>query len=39
MTLFKNDLYRNFGIGFLVGGAIVAWTNPALKASLLAVVL
>ena len=24
MTLFSNDLYRNFGLGFFVGGLIVA---------------
>lgn len=30
MTLFKNDLYRNLGLGFVLGalGAVVA--NPAL---------
>ncbi len=28
MALFTSDLYRNFGIGFLLGGIAVALTNP-----------
>ena len=30
MPLFTTDLYRNFGIGFLLGGIAVALTNPGL---------
>ena len=30
MALFTSDLYRNFGIGFLLGGIAVALTNPGL---------
>ena len=30
MPLFTFDLYRNFGIGFLLGGIAVALTNPGL---------
>ena len=30
MPLFTIDLYRNFGIGFLLGGIAVALTNPGL---------
>ena len=30
MSLFTPDLYRNFGIGFLLGGIAVALTNPGL---------
>lgn len=30
MPLFTSDLYRNFGIGFLLGGIAVALTNPGL---------
>ena len=39
MTLFTNDLYRNFGLGFLLGGVAVTLSNPMLKASLFAVIL
>ncbi len=27
MNLFSSDLYRNFGIGFLAGAALVAASN------------
>ena len=37
MNLFSNDLYRNFGIGFLLGGIGVALTNPGLNAAITAV--
>lgn len=30
MTLFRNDLYRNLGFGFLLGAVGVVLTNPAL---------
>ena len=33
MPLFTSDLYRNFGIGFLLGGIAVALTNPGLGQS------
>lgn len=29
MNLFSPDLYRNFGIGFLAGAVIVAFSNGA----------
>ena len=29
MNLFTPDLYRNFGLGFLAGGIIVAFSNGA----------
>lgn len=30
MALMKNDLYRNLGVGFLLGAIGVVLTNPAL---------
>ncbi len=38
MTLFTNDLYRNFGIGFLFGAIAVAFSNPELMRALTALV-
>lgn len=38
MTLFSSDLYRNFGIGFLIGGVAVALTNPTIVQSVIAFV-
>ncbi len=35
MTLFKNDLYRNLGLGFLLGAFGVVLANPALVATLI----
>lgn len=34
MTLIKNDLYRNLGLGFLLGAIGVALANPGLVATL-----
>ena len=34
MTLFKNDLYRNLGLGFLMGAVGVVLANPALVSTL-----
>lgn len=34
MTLFKNDLYRNLGLGFLLGTFGVMLANPALMTTL-----
>lgn len=34
MTLFKNDLYRNLGIGFLMGAFGVVLANPALMTAI-----
>ena len=31
MTLVKNDLFRNLGLGFLLGAIGVVLTNPALS--------
>lgn len=30
MTLFRNDLYRNLGLGFMLGALAVVLANPAL---------
>lgn len=35
MAIFKNDLYRNLGLGFMMGAIAVAITNPALAAAIL----
>ena len=34
MTLFKNDLYRNLSLGFLMGAFGVVLANPALMTAL-----
>lgn len=34
MTLVKNDLYRNLGLGFLLGAIGVVLTNPAMLTTL-----
>lgn len=34
MTLFTNDLYRNLGLGFLMGAFGVVLANPALVSTL-----
>lgn len=33
MSLLTNDLYRNLGLGFLLGAIAVAIANPALAAA------
>jgi hypothetical protein len=38
MTLFKNDLYRNLGFGFLLGAMGVVIANPALTQAVAALV-
>ncbi len=38
MNLFSNELYRNFGIGFLIGAVAVAFSNPAIMQSVTALV-
>lgn len=38
MTLVKNDLYRNLGLGFLLGTLAVVLTNPALTQAIAALV-
>jgi len=38
MTLVKNDLYRNLGLGFLLGAIGVVLTNPALAQAVTALV-
>lgn len=35
MTLLKNDLYRNLGLGFLLGAIGVVLSNPALAQTFL----
>jgi len=34
MTLFKNDLYCNLGLGFVLGTFAVVLANPALMTTL-----
>lgn len=34
MTLFKSDLYRNLGLGFILGALGVILANPALLAAI-----
>ena len=34
MTLIKNDLYRNLGLGFLLGAVGMVLANPALVSTL-----
>lgn len=34
MTLLKNDLYRNLGLGFLLGAFAVVLANPALMTAI-----
>ena len=34
MTLIKNDLYRNLGLGFLLGTIGLVLTNPGLVTAL-----
>lgn len=34
MTLIKNDLYRNLGLGFLLGTFAVILANPALVSAI-----
>ena len=34
MTLFKNDLYRNLALGFVLGAFGVVIANPALVSTL-----
>jgi hypothetical protein len=38
MTLFKNDLYRNLGLGFLLGALGMVIANPALTQAVTALV-
>lgn len=38
MPLVKNDLYRNLGLGFLLGALGVVLTNPALAQAVTALV-
>ncbi len=38
MALFKNDLYRNLGLGFLLGALGVMIANPALAQAVTALV-
>ena len=38
MALMTNDLYRNLGIGFLLGALGVVFTNPALAQAMTALV-
>jgi len=38
MKLFRNDLYRNLGFGFLLGAVGVAIANPALAQAVTALV-
>lgn len=35
MTLLKNDLYRNLGLGFVLGAIGVAIANPSLALAIL----
>ena len=35
MSVLKNDLYRNLGLGFVMGAIAVAIANPALAAAIL----
>jgi len=34
MTLFSQDLFRQFAIGFAIGGVVVTLTNPTLFTAL-----
>jgi hypothetical protein len=38
MALLKNDLYRNLGLGFLLGAIGVVLANPALSQAVTALV-
>lgn len=38
MPLFTTELYRNFGIGFVLGGIATAALNPALFSAIVAFV-
>lgn len=38
MALLKNDLYRNIGLGFLLGALGVVLSNPALAQAVAAIV-
>ncbi len=38
MTLFTNDLYRNLGIGFVIGTLAAAFSNPDIAQSVNALV-
>ncbi len=38
MTVLKNDLYRNLGLGFLLGAIGVVLTNPSLAQAVTALV-
>lgn len=37
MTLLKNDLYRNLGLGFVLGAFGVVLANPALAQAVTAI--
>ncbi len=37
MTLLKNDLYRNLGLGFVLGALGVVLANPALAQAVTAI--
>ncbi|GMM91922.1 hypothetical protein MTsN3n11_02240 [Qipengyuania sp. MTN3-11] len=37
MPLFTSSLYRNFGIGFILGGIATAALNPALGTAVLGI--
>jgi hypothetical protein len=38
MTFLKNDLYRNLGLGFLLGALGVVLANPALAQAVTALI-